>query len=373
MADEGDSGEKTEKPTSRRRGQAREQGMVAKSNDLIQVLTMTTAFLLLCRLAPAMWGKQIVLFRAALTSDLSTHDMSIDELRLHFVNVILFLIPEVGMMLLATAFVGSLATMIQTNFLFSKKLLKPRLNMINPMAGFKRILSVQNVFQIFKQLARLAIIAPIAYFGFMEVFPQFFALMSIPITDLIPFAGTVVSLIFWRIMKLLFVLALLDYAWQKYRTAKQLKMSKHEIKDETKATEGDEKTKLRIRARALQRVRQRMLQGVKKADVVVTNPTHYAVALSYSAVPGSAPVVVAKGKNHLAQRIKEIAREFNVPVIERKPLARALFADVEVGNEIPYELYAAVAELLAYVFRIKGRNPLAKKRAQEAQAQTGRR
>ena len=157
-------------------------------------------------------------------------------------------------------------------------------------------------------------------------------------------------------MSFLFVLGILDLIWQKYNTKRQQKMSKQEVKDEKKSVEGDEQTKRKIVQIGMRRARDRMLANVPLADVVVTNPTHFAVALSYTNETG-APRVIAKGKNHLAQRIKKIAKENGVPVVERKPLARALFKSVEVGHEIPYELFKAVAELLAYVYRLKGKIP----------------
>ena len=158
-------------------------------------------------------------------------------------------------------------------------------------------------------------------------------------------------------MKYLLCLGIVDFLWNRYRTKKRLMMSKQEVKDEKKATEGDETMRRRIIAIGLQRARDRMFLAVPKADVIVTNPTHIAVALAYTAEAGSAPRVVAKGKGHIAERIKDLGRKHGVPIIERKPLARALFQTVEVGQEIPYELFKTVAEVLAYVYRLKGKFP----------------
>ncbi len=363
MADESDSGEKTEKPTGRRLSQSRSQGMVAKSADLSQILSMMTSVIVLERISPYLWQKLQVVFRWSFTSSYGTKQWEVSDLRLQFINLVYYLLPDILILMGIVASVGTMSTLLQTNFLWSSKLLQPKLDFINPMNGIKRIFSIQNWIGVMKSIAKLCVIGPIAYFGLVGVFPEFFSLMDIPIEQILPYATKTGDAIFWDIMKYLFILAILDYAYQKYRVGKQLKMSKTEVKDEAKSTEGDEQTKLKIRARAMQRVRQRMLNNVKKADVIVTNPTHFAVALNYSDAKGSAPIVVAKGADHLAFRIREIAKHHGVPIVERKLLARTLYANVEVGHEIPYELYAAVAELLAYVFKLKGKNPFTKKQA----------
>jgi flagellar biosynthesis protein FlhB len=356
MADD-EAGEKTESPTDRRMGEARSDGMIPKSVELSQVLAIITAFLLLEHFSKDIWEKLAVVFKLCLSSGYSTSIIDMGDLRRGFLNIMLYLLPEILLMLVLTASVGSLTTLLQTKFNWSTKLLKPKFSMLNPVNGLKRLISVQNAVQTLKSILKLAIIAPVAYFGFVHLFPQILGLMDLPVTQLLPFTGYALSEIFWDIMKLMMVLAIADYAWQRYSVGKKLKMTKDQVKDEKKSIEGDERTKMQFRARALQRARQRMLQAVKTADVVVTNPTHFAVALLYEMEPGVAPKVVAKGADHMAEQIKKIARENRVPVVERKPLARALFASVEVGREIPYELFAAVAELLAYVYKIRGRTP----------------
>jgi len=369
MAEEGDSGEKSEAPTGRRVSQSREQGMVARSQDLSQVLSMMTAVVVLQTMAPTLWAKLQVVFRWGFTSGLGTKQWTSEELKYQFLTLVYFLLPDLLVLMGLVAFVGSITTLLQTNFLWSSKLLRPRFSMLNPVNGLKRIMSIQNLVNLMKSVAKLSLIGPIAYFGLMGIFPQFFSLMDLPLNQLFPYAAAAGSKIFWEITKYLLMLALLDYAYQKYSVSKKLKMSRFEVEDEKKSTDGDEKTKLKIRFKAMQRVRQRMLQAVKTADVVVTNPTHYAVALNYSDSITGAPIVVAKGADHLAARIRELAKSSDVPVIERKLLARTLYANVEVGHEIPYELYSAVAELLAYVFKLKGRNPFKNKKPKVSASQ----
>lgn len=358
---ENDTGEKTEKPTGRRTTQARSEGQVVRSVELSQVMGLGAAFIGIQYLSPLLWSDMVTVTRGGLSGSIPTEDFTLEGLRRNFYGLVFLILPHILMLLAIAAFFGAGATAVQTKFNWSLKLIKPKWPNISPLAGIKRIFSIHNFVNILKSLAKLSIILPIAYYAFLESFPQIMQLMYTPLSFLFPFTGTAISLVFWRILKLLFILALFDYAWQYYSVNKKLKMTKVEVKDEHKSVEGDEATKMSIRSKAIARVRERMMTAVKTADVVVTNPTHYAVALKYDLSVSKAPMVVAKGRNFMAQRIKEIARESRVPVVERKPLARALFATVEVGQEIPYELYAAVADLLAYVYKVTGKNPLRKR------------
>ena len=358
---ENDTGEKTEKPTGRRISEARREGQVVRSVDLSQVLGLTAAFVAIQYLAPRLWMDIIIISRSGFGGGAHPADFSIEGLQRNFFALIALILPHILLLLFISALFGAGSTAIQTKFLWSSKLFRPKWPNINPIAGIKRIFSIHNAVNLLKSIAKLCVILPIAYFAFLESFPTIMQLSQAPLTFLFPFTASAMSLVFWRIIKLLFVLAILDYAWQYYSVNKKLKMTKVEVKDEHKSVEGDEATKMSIRSKGLARARERMMQAVRTADVVVTNPTHYAVALKYDLSISKAPMVVAKGRNFMAERIKEIAREARVPVIERKPLARALFATVEIGQEIPYELYAAVADLLAYVYRITGKNPLRKR------------
>ena len=354
---ESDAGEKTEEPTDRRINHARQQGTVAKSVDLSQVLGLIAAVLALQFAGPRLWQSFVLLIKGSFTSRYSTEPWSVDILRSNFSNILTLFIPDLLLIAVVAGFVGGGVTAIQTKFLWSNKLLRPKFSQLNPISGIKRIFGAQNAVNVLKNLAKLAVISPIAYYSFFDLFPELMRLMDIPVANLLEYTGYAIDYIFWRIIALLIVLAIIDYIWQRYHTKKQLKMTKSEVKDERKSVEGDEATKRQILAKAMQRARERMMQDVPSADVVITNPTHIAVALQYDMKPGSAPKVVAKGKGFVAQRIKKIAREHGIPTVERKPLARALFKAVEVGQFIPYELYAAVAEILAYVYRIKGKMP----------------
>ena len=365
MAEEGDSGEKTEDPTARRRSQSRADGMVGRSVDLSNLLGLVAAYIGLQHISPMLWEDMQLVTRMSFTTQYFREPLTLVEAHNGFIGLLWIVLPEIILLMIISAFFGAGSTLLQTDFLWSWKLLKPRMKSIDPFAGISRIFSKNNAIQLAKSIAKLCIIGPIGYFAFIEFFPQLVGLMEAPLTDLIPFTAIATDHIFWQVVKFVTVVAILDLIWQKFKNKEDLKMSKHEVKDERKAVEGDEATKRRIRQLGMQRLRDQMFRSIPTADVVVTNPTHIAVALSYSGERGQAPRVVAKGKGYVAERIKRIAKQNGIPVLERKPLARALFKAVNIGQEIPYELYQTVAEILAYVYRIKG------KQAFKSKPQTG--
>ncbi len=359
MAEEESAGEKSEKPTNKKLEKSRTDGMVGQSQDLSAVVSMSASFVVFVLISNELWSKLIILMKSALSFGNENYTTEFSLFK--FVSAPLMqLVTPIFYIMVAAAIFGSLTTLLQTNFLWSPKLLKPKFSQMNPFTGIKRLFAPNNLFNLGKSLVKLIIIAPIGYFSFVDFFPSLMSLMSVPFTQYLSLGGLVIESSFKKIISLLLILALLDLAWQKWRNFKKLKMSKQEVKDESKATEGDQGTKRRMLSVGMQRARQRMMQDVPKADVIVTNPTHYSVALKYSGQAGTAPIVVAKGKGHVALRIREIAKSNGIPIVERKPLARALFASVEVGKEIPYELFKAVAEVLAYVYRIKGKRPIKK-------------
>ena len=359
MADE--SGEKSEAPTGKRISQARGEGQVGKSQDLSQILSLTAAFYGLQIVCPNLWNDLLIVFHGALSGENHHSVQEVPGMHGEFAGLLLLLLPDILLLFVIAAFFGAGCTAAQTKFLWSNKLLWPKFSKLNPVQGLKSLLSLRNAFNLWKSIAKLAVICPIAYMAFFDIFPGMLALMDVPITSVLTFTGEAASTVFWRIAPVLFIIALLDFSYQKWDNHKKMKMAKHEVKDERKATEGDEKTKLQIRQKGLQRIRDRMMDAVPGADVVVTNPTHIAVALKYDMTPGSAPMVVAKGRGYVAERIKKLAKENRIPVLERKALARALYNAVELGQSIPYELYAAVADLLAYVYKLKGVTPKVKK------------
>ena len=361
MAEEGDSGEKTEAPSGRRVSESRSQGMTGASPELSQVIGMIAAFMALKSAVPWIWADVETVFKSSLSTDVS---IPFTSPRLHqgFINILLLLGPKVLFIMVVAGVVGGFTHAIQTNFLWSWALLKPKAKFLNPIGGLKRIVSIQNSINLLKQVAKLALLGPIAYFAFFHNLPLFMKASQIAIPGILAIIGTTSGAIFSQIIKVILVIALLDTIRKKYKHHKDLKMSKQEAKDEKKSTDGDETVRRKIIQIGMMRARERMMRAVPTADVVVTNPTHISVALKYDGTPGVAPVVVAKGQGHVALRIREIAARTGVPIMERKPLARALFKAVDVGQEIPYDLFKAVAEILAYVYRLKGKNPINKRK-----------
>jgi flagellar biosynthetic protein FlhB len=227
--------------------------------------------------------------------------------------------------------------------------------MLNPIVGIRRIISIQGFVNFLKSLCKLILILPIGYWALKAQAPEMVRLIHTSIPEVMSLAGTAMKAVFWKIMYVLIALAVFDLVWGKFNWLRTNKMTKQEVKDERKATEGDETMRRKMISKGMQRLVQRLKKSVPKADVIVTNPTHFAVALQYDRVRGGAPIVVAKGADFMAFRIREIAKEHGIPILERKALARSLYASTEVGAEIPRELFKAVAEVLAYVYRLKGR------------------
>jgi flagellar biosynthetic protein FlhB len=359
MAEEG-AGEKTEKPTGKKVSEARTQGMVGVSADLSNLISMSMGLYAFLKLIPGVWQD----FISLTTSSLNFATFKNQDIHTAFTKgplpSLVDITPLILIIMGASAISGSFSTLLQTKFLWAPKLFKPNFGQMNPIQGIKRIFSLNNLINLGKSILKLAIIGPIGYFAFLEYFPSFLSLIDIPIDQHLTMGSLFIKSAFKQIVTYLMVLAILDLIWQKWRNFKKLQMSKQEIKDEAKASEGDEAAKRKMISMGMTRARNRMMANVPKADVIVTNPTHISVALQYTGEPGVAPIVLAKGKGHMALRIREIATAHKVPIVERKPLARALFASVDVGKEIPYDLFKAVAEVLAYVYKMTGKKPKVK-------------
>jgi flagellar biosynthetic protein FlhB len=281
------------------------------------------------------------------------------ELRNGFIALIRLLAPNIFIITIAIASVASLAVMLQTNWNRREKWFRLRWDFLNPITGVRRIVSIAGFVNVLKAIAKLALVLPVAYYALQSFAPQMVRLVHMSISDVFTVTGLALQSVFWKMMYIFIALAIFDVAWGKFQWLKRNKMTKEEVKDERKAIEGDEAMRRKIISKGMARLAQKLKKSVPTADVVVTNPTHYAVALKYDRNRFAAPIVVAKGTDFIAQRIREIAKESGIPVLERKALARALFASTEVGSEIPRDLFKAVAEVLAYVYRLK--NPHAHK------------
>ncbi|MFD3260939.1 flagellar biosynthesis protein FlhB [Paenibacillus lentus] len=349
------AGEKTEKATPKKRQDARKKGQVAKSQDLSGSVVLLSAFLCLLMFGGYMKERLIALF-----SDVYFHRLNMDVTQENVmtmfgdfaVQILLLLAP----LFLVIVVMAAVANYAQVGFLLTGEPLKMQLKKLDPIQGFKRIFSMRSLVEFLKSLLKLTIIGYLVYSTIWGERGNIASLGHVTIDDAFYFTSKLTMNLGLKIGAALFVLSVLDYMYQKYDHEKNLRMSKQDIKDEYKKMEGDPLIKGKIRERQRRMALQRMMQEVPKADVIITNPTHFAVALKYEGSEMDAPQVVAKGQDYVALRIREIAKEHGVIIMENKPLARALFQRAEIGDSIPADLFQAVAEVLAYVYRIKGKS-----------------
>lgn len=352
MADS--AGDKKHVATDRRRRQAREEGQVVRSQDL------TSAGLLLAAVA-ALWmlgGRAAHQLASAMERALSnphigpvgTSDATHWLLR-SASRLALACVP----MLLAMLVAGILVNLVQTGIIFSPKKIVPKLNHVNPLSGVKRIVSLQGVARLGFGLFKVAVVTAVAYLAIMHYRDPILSLAELSVPEIASVLfETLMGTCLW-IGGALFILAIFEFAFQKWKHEQDLMMTDQEIRDELKETEGDPQVASRRRMVQRQLMMQRAESDVPKADVVVSNPTELAIAIQYDPVSMPAPIVLAKGAGTLAQKIRRIALEHGVPVVERKPLAQVLYKTVDVGDTIPPDQYQAVAEVLRYVYQLQGK------------------
>lgn len=346
------SDEKTEEATPKRREEARKKGQVARSIEINSVLVLAGVFAGLKIFGPYLY-QEATTFMRSWFAQLANQDFTIElTYRLFLSATLVFLKLSAPVMLIALL-VGLIANFLQVGFLFSTEALAMNLNAINPIAGFQRIFSKRAITELLKSLVKIGIVGYVAYKYIVDQIPSFPGLMRDDLSISMSKTGDWIFVMVMKIALVLAIMALFDFIYQRWEFNQNLRMSKQEVKDEYKLQEGDPKIKAKIKERQRMMAMRRMMQEVPKADVVITNPTHFAVALKYDMKTMGAPLVVAKGQDLTARRIREIAVEHGVTVVENKPLAQTLYKTTEVGEVIPAELYQAVAEVLAYVYRLK--------------------
>lgn len=344
--------EKTEKATPKRRQDERKKGNVFQSNDVAAVCSMLVLFHSLKALAPHMYRNfrdAMYMFMGMAADSDSFHQEAGREMLVK--AMLLFL--ESGLPLLFIGVLTAVAvTFFQTRMAFSMDVLKFKMERISPLKGFKRMFSIRSVVELIKALIKITILGWVVYVFLKGRMEELSRLMEGTVEGALIFTGnTVISLVDTVGVAFIF-LASMDYLYQWWEYEKNLRMSKQEIKEEYKQTEGDPQIKGKIREKQRQMASMRMMQNVPKADVIVRNPTHYAVALGYDADRNRAPVVLAKGADHLALKIVEVGEANGVYILEDRPLARGLYASVEVDMEIPEEYYQTVAKILAFVYKL---------------------
>lgn len=346
--------DKTEKATPKKRRDQRKEGNVLQSKEIGTAVSILGIFSIV-RLLAEFLIKNLLSFTARIYEQAGTYELNADSFMKLIVDVITVVVLVVGPICAAAMLLGVLPTIAQTKGLFTMKALKPKFSRLNPLEGVKKMFSLQSVVGIVKGLIEVIAIGVLVFNEIKDRMPRILALMDCGIMQGIAFAALSIFDLVMTICIVLVFVAAADFLFQWWQFEKKLKMSKQEVKDEFKQMEGDPQIKSKIKQRQQEMARNRMMQEVPSADVVIRNPTHYAVALRYDQDKNRAPQVIAKGKDFLARKIVEIAEAHDVYCMENPTLARALYAQVDLGREIPYELYDAVAEVLTVVYREKNK------------------
>jgi len=346
--------EKTEKPTSRKRRQAREEGQILQSKEINTVVILFSCFLGL-KIFGAYMNAQLKLFMIDIFNEINNPEVFINpnNLMTNFLKITTFF-AIVSLPILGIAFISALiVNYFQVGFLFTTKTLKIKLSRLNPVEGFKKMFSKRALIELVKSILKVVLVG---YFAITYVNSQMTRVIKYSNLEIVDSFTNFTSLIYGIILRILGVLlglSFLDYFFQWREHEKNLMMSKQEVKEEYKQTEGDPFIKGKIKEKQRRLALSRMMQDIPKADVIITNPTHYAVAIKYEKDKFEAPYIVGKGVDLIAQNIKKVGEEYEIPIVENKPLARALYDTIEIGHMITEELYEAVAEVLAYVYSLK--------------------
>ncbi len=360
FAKDGPGGEKTEEPTAKKLDDARKEGQVAKSKEIANAFGLLAMFLMVKIYVGTMGTNMIEYFGGVYNQIPEVIQMydgmvpvaAIITLLKGMVLQLAIIVLPVFLVAFLVAFVCDVA---QVKWKPTTKPLKPKFSKLNPIKGFGRIFSKNSIVELIKSAAKLLIIGYMVYSYISGRIDEIFLLYDIGLNQVIGLMGEIVADLGIRIAAVYMVLAFVDFAYQKWKFKDDMKMTKQEVKDEYKNTEGDPQIKGKQKQRMREASMRRMMQQLPEADVVITNPTHYAVAIKYDPDKYDAPYVLAKGEDYLAQRIKEIAKENKIEIVENKPLARMLYANVDVGGLVPPELYQAVAEVLAFVYHLQGK------------------
>jgi flagellar biosynthetic protein flhB len=356
----GEGGDKTEKATPKKLDDARKEGRVARSSDLINGFMLLLMFFVLKLFGGIMANLFLDSFVKYYNkaSDISMEVFDVKQ-AINLSNEIVIDIVIASLPVLIGSFVVALVgNIVQVGWKVTGKPLKPKLDRLNPIGGFKRMFSQEKVVELIKSILKVLAIALVAYNEvkdrwkfILNLYDFEFMQAVLNIFDIVLDVGIKISVIF-------VIIGLADFGYQKWKHLHDLRMSKQEVKDEMKQSEGDPQIKGQIRQKMREGARRRMMQDLPKADVVITNPTHFAVAVKYDKETAEAPYVLAKGADYVAANIKEIAKQNNIEIVENKPLARMLYYNVEIGDQIPPELYQMVAEVLAYVYSVKNKEIL---------------
>ena len=353
----GSDQEKTEPATPKRLQEMRGKGQVAKSREVPSVAVLIASLLVFYFLGSTMF-KQLMDLMQWMFSCSGSLQIKESNLQWLLIELLGRGLKVVAPLLIALVAMGLVSNYLQVGFLFSFKSIAPKFSKLDPIKGFAKMFSKQTLVELVKNIFKVMIVGCVAYLTVKGELNYIVPLMDMEVWSILSYIGGVCFKIMLRTCWVLVVLALLDYVFQRWDFQQQAKMTKQEVKDEFKQREGDPLIKSRVRQAQKEMARKRMMAAVPNADVVITNPSHLAIALEYNAQQMTAPKVIAKGTRLMAERIKEVARQNQVPIMENKPLAQALFGSAEIGREIPMVFYKAVAEILSYVYRLKNKRML---------------
>ena len=347
--------EKTEQPTPKKRQELKEKGEVAKSKELPSVAVLLAALISLSLFGSFMYNHIQIIMKGAFSLS-SVHNFNTPEFLKFAQNIIGRFIILLSPLFAAIFITAILSNVMQVGFILSSESITPKLSKIDPIKGFGRLFSKQAFMEFIKSLLKLTIVGGVAYLTVKSEMKNFALLSDMELNSIFVYILKIFFKIFIRCSLAMIILVVIDYAFQRWEFENRIKMTKQEVKDDFKKSEGDPLIKSRIKSIQMEMARKRMMQDVPEADVVITNPTHLAVALKYESSNMNAPKVIAKGSRKIAEKIKDVASKHGIPILENKELARNLYSLVDVGQEIPPALYQTVAELLAYIYRLKPNN-----------------
>jgi flagellar biosynthesis protein FlhB len=349
-------GDKTESATPKKRQEARKKGQVLQSREISSAMVLMFVFVTLRIFGSSIYNEIILFTKRVFTEYPKIDDLYMPDILMKlFIDSVMVLLKATAPIFAVALITGIIIGYAQVGFLFTLEALAPKISRINPISGFKRMFSMHGVVEMVKSILKIVIIGYVAYVYLNGQAANILRMMDMDAISIAVYIGLTSINVAIRICVILIILGVMDYAYQWWEFEKNLKMSKQEVKEEYKQTEGNPEIKSKIKQKQRQMSMRRMMQEVPKADVIITNPTHFACAIKYDAKISSAPVLIAKGQDYLAVRIKEIARENKVQLVENRVLARTLYETVDIGQAVPPQLYQAVAEVLAFVYNLKGK------------------
>ena len=353
MSDDQDKSQKTEDPTAHKLEDAAKKGQLPKSQEVNHVFVLSSITFVIIFFAPNFTRDLANIVKVFLESP-HLIPMGEGDTAAFLTGVGKSILGLMALPILVLMVAAVSANLVQAKVVISAENMKPKLSKLSPIKGAIKIGAPKGLMEFGKGILKIVIVGLVVFsiiWPKREFLPQ---LIAVELSEIFFIVRSIVLQILAAVIIIMVLVALLDFQYQKYEHKKNLRMSKQDIKDEGKQTDGDPMVKARLRSLRMERGRQRMMQSVPEADVVITNPTHFAVALQYDAKSMDAPKLVAKGQDHLAMRIRELARDNGVPIVENPPVARALYASVELDQEVPGEHYKAVAEIIGYVMKLKG-------------------